>query len=131
MATKNKIFKAQLIKYCDNTMKEPIWFWVNPNTGKNLSSNFSSQQDAEEWFDSVIRIHEETTDLMERISYGTFYTVRGKVDIGDLISSKKGNECPFTMHLYDDILELEVLAVSEEHARKRVEEFFEILEWMD
>jgi hypothetical protein len=35
------------------------------------------------------------------------------------------------MHLEDDILSLEVLATSFEHAKERVEEYFEILEWIE
>ena len=88
-------------------------------------------KEAEKWYDDVISIHTETYDFLDRIKNGTFYTVKGKVDIGGLISSKKANECPFTMQLEDDILELEILATSHTHARKRAEEYFEILEWID
>jgi hypothetical protein len=68
---------------------------------------------------------------LDRIKNGKFYIVKGKVDLGDVISSKKANECPFTMHLEDDILSIEVLATTLADARERVEEFFEILEWVE
>lgn len=111
-------------------MKEPVWFWVNPSSGVSLSPQFNTQEEAEKWFDDVIEIHNETYDLIDRVKNGKFYSVSGKVDIGDLISSKKANECPFTLHLEDDILTAEVLAVSVNDAKERVEEYFEILEWM-
>jgi hypothetical protein len=31
----------------------------------------------------------------------------------------------------DDIIELEILATSDKHAKERAEEYFEILEWME
>jgi hypothetical protein len=57
--------------------------------------------------------------------------VSGRIDIGDTISSKKANDCPFTLHLEDDILTVEVLATSMDEAKERVMEYFEILEWLD
>lgn len=131
MTTQKKQFKAALIKYRQTDMKEVLWFWINPNSGSKLSPEFTTQKDAEEWFDSVVATHNETYDFLDRIKNGKFYTVNGRVDIGDTISSKKANECPFTMHLEDDILSLEVLGTSLEHAKERVEEYFEILEWID
>lgn len=130
MTLKKKQFKAHLIKYRQADMKEPVWFWVNPSSGASLSPQFDTQEEAEKWFDDVIEIHNETYDLIDRVKNGKFYSVSGKVDIGDLISSKKANECPFTLHLEDDILTAEVLAVSVNDAKERVEEYFEILEWM-
>ena len=79
----------------------------------------------------MIAIHNETYDFLDRIKNGKFYTLRGRIDIGDTISSKKANECPFTMNLEDDILELEILGTSFEHAKERAEEYFEILEWIE
>ena len=131
MTTQKKQFKAALIKYRKADMEKTIWFWINPASGTTLSPHFDSQEDAEDWYDSVITIHTETYDFLDRVKNGTFYTIKGKVDVGDLISSKKANECPFTMDLEDDILELEILATSYEHAKKRAEEYFEILEWID
>lgn len=112
-------------------MEQPIWFWVNPSSGSTLSPDFNTQREAEKWFDDVVKIHNETYELMDRIKNGRFYTVKGKIDIGDVISSKKANECPFTLHLDDDILIVEVLATSKADARTRVGEFFEILEWVE
>ena len=131
MTLQKKQFKAALIKYRQTDMKEAVWFWVNPSSGTALSPRFGTQQQAERWFDSVVSIHTETYDVLDRVKNGKFYTVNGRVDIGDTISSKKANDCPFTMHLEDDILSLEVLATSFEHAKERVEEYFEILEWID
>lgn len=131
MTTQKKQFKAALIKYRRADMEDVVWFWINPTSGSTLSPHFNSQKEAEKWYDDVITIHTETYDFLDRVKNGTFYTVKGKVDVGDLVSSKKANECPFTMDLEDDILELEVLATSYEHAKKRAEEYFEILEWID
>jgi hypothetical protein len=112
-------------------MKEAVWFWINPSSGASLSPKFETQKEAEAWFDSIVSIHNETYDFLDRIKNGQFYILKGRIDVGDTISSKKANECPFTMHLEDDILLLEVLGTSFEHAKKRVEEYFEILEWID
>lgn len=112
-------------------MREPVWFWINPNTGSTLSPKFHTQDEAENWYDSVLHTHEETYNLMTRIKKGKFFTVSGKVDIGDVISSKKANECPFTMELEDDILTVEVLAVDVDDAKNRISEYFEILEWIE
>ena len=131
MTTQKKQFKAALIKYRQADMEDVVWFWINPTSGSTLSPHFKTQQEAEKWYDDVITIHTETYDFLDRVKNGTFYKVKGKVDIGDLISSKKANACPFTMDLEDNILELEVLATSYEHAKKRAEEYFEILEWID
>jgi hypothetical protein len=131
MTVQKKQFKAALIKYRQADMENAVWFWVNPGSGAQLSPKFETQKEAEIWFDSVVSIHNETYDLLDRIKNGKMYTLKGRIDIGDAISSKKANECPFTMHLEDDILSLEVLANSFEHAKERVEEYFEILEWVD
>lgn len=131
MAVKKIQFKASLIKYRQADMKEAIWFWVNPNTGTTLSPEFSTQVDAEKWFDDVLLVHQETYDLMERTKFGKFFTVKGKVDIGDIISSKKAGDCPFDMRIDGDVLSVKVLALDEESARKRVEEYIEILEWLN
>lgn len=130
MTIKKKQFKAHLIKYRQADMRDPVWFWVNPSSGATLSPEFSTQEEAEKWFDDVVEIHNETASLLNRVKNGKFYTVYGKVDIGDVISSKKANDCPFTMHLEDDILVVEVLATSVQDAKDRVMEYFEIIEWM-
>lgn len=128
---KKKQFKAHLIKYRQSDMIEPVWFWINPSTGSTLSPHFKTLEEAEQWFDTIIESHNQTYFLLERISKGKFYTVKGKIDIGDTISSKKANECPFEIHLDDDILIVEVLGTSIVDARARVEEYFEILEWVE
>jgi hypothetical protein len=63
--------------------------------------------------------------------YGSFHTLRAKVDIGDLVSSTKVNDCPFDIHLEDDILVVNVLGLDILDARNRVEDFIEILEWIE
>lgn len=131
MTFKKKQFKAHLIKYRQTDMPEAVWFWVNPSSGATLSPEFNTQQEAERWFDDVVSIHNETYNLLDRVKNGKFYTVRGKVDLGDVISSKKANDCPFTIFLDDDILIVEVLATSMADAKGRVEEYFEILEWVE
>jgi hypothetical protein len=112
-------------------MKEPVWFWVNPSSGTPISPKFETQEEAELWFDRLISIQTETYELLDRIKNGKFYILKGKIDVGDTISSRKANECPFTMDLNDDILYLEILATSYQHAKERAEEYFEILKWID
>lgn len=131
MTTKKTHFKASLVKYRQTDMKEPVWFWVNTTTGTTLSPHFESQPEAEKWFDDVISIHAETYDLLDRVMYGKFFKLKAKVDIGDLISSTKVNDCPFDVHLEDDILVIEVLGKDDMDARERVEKYFEILEWLE
>jgi hypothetical protein len=131
MTVQKKQFKAALIKYRQSNMENAVWFWINPGSGASLSPKFETQEEAEVWFEGVVSVHEETYDLLNRIKNGRLYTLKGRIDVGDVISSKKANECPFTMHLEDDILSLEVLATSFKHAKERAEEYFEILEWID
>jgi hypothetical protein len=127
----NKKFEAHLIKYRQTDMKEPIWFWINPSSGSTLSPKFATQGEAENWYDTIIETHEQSYNLLTRLKNGKFYRVFGRVDLGDVILSKKANECPFTLYLEDDILEVEVLAIDVEDAKNRVCEYFEILEWID
>ena len=131
MATKKKQFKAHLIKYRDPDDHSYLWFWINPNSGTTLSPHFTTQQDAEKWFDDIMVIHNETYDLLDRVKNGKFHIVKGRIDVGDTLSSVKSSLCPFTVHLEDDTIEIEVLATSVLDARKRVEVYFEILEWID
>lgn len=131
MDTKKKQFKACLIKYRQPDMKDSIWFWVNPGTGTAISPKFGDQAEAEKWFDDLVEIHTLTYDLLDRTKNGKFYNLKGRVDIGDLISSKKANECTFDLHLEDDILSVKVLGLNIDDARKRVKEYFEIQEWIE
>lgn len=131
MSIKKQQIKAHLIKYREANMADPIWFWVNPNSNATISPKFGSQEEAEIWFDSVVEIHNEATDLLDRVMNGKFYNLKGRIDIGDLISSKKANSCPYDLHLEDDILETRVLALSLNDAKKRVLDFFEVLEWIE
>ena len=131
MAPKKKLFKAHLIKYKDPEAHNYLWFWINPTSGTIISPQFSSQKNAEKWFDDLMIIHNETYDLLDRVKNGMFYTVKGVIDVGDTLSSVRTSECPFTVHIEDDTIEIEVLATSVSDARKRVEGYFEILEWID
>lgn len=132
MNTKKKqLFKASLVKYRQENMPEPIWFWVNLNTGTPISPKFASSNEAEIWFDTIVDVHAKTYDLLERVMYGKFYTLKAKIDVGNLVSSRKANECTFDLHLEDDILSVKLLAISIEEARKRVEEYIEILKWIE
>ena len=131
MATKKKQFKAHLIKYRQTDGSKTLWFWVNPDSGNTISPYFQSQDSAEKWFDDLLIIHNETYDLINRVKNGFFYTIKGRVDVGEVISSMSAADCPFTIHLEDDIIEAQVLAVSKADAKKRIENYFEILEWID
>lgn len=131
MTTKKKQFKAHLIKYRQTDGSKTLWFWVNPDSGNTISPYFQSQDSAEKWFDDLLIIHNETYDLINRVKNGFFYTIKGRVDVGEVISSMSAADCPFTIHLEDDIIEAQVLAVSKADAKKRIENYFEILEWID
>lgn len=127
---KKSFFQAQLIMFRSKN-DECTWVWMNAETDNPISDIFYTREAAENWFDFVMGVHNETYSLMERLQRGKFYTVKGKVDVGDVISSKKANDCPFDMDLEDDMLIINLLAVDEDQARKRVEEYFEILEWVE
>lgn len=131
MTTKKKQFKAILIKYRPTDESKTLWLWVNPNSGNTISPYFQSQDSAEKWFDNLLIIHNETYDLIDRVKNGFFYTIKGRVDVGEVISSMSAADCPFTIHLEDDIIEAQVLAISKADAKKRIENYFEILEWID
>ena len=131
MTTKKKQFKAHLIKYRQTDGSKTLWFWVNPDSGNTISPYFQSQDSAEKWFDDLLIIHNETYDLIDRVKNGFFYTIKGRVDVGEVISSMSAADCPFTIHLEDDIIEAQVLAVSKADAKKRIENYFEILKWID
>lgn len=131
MTTKKKQFKAHLIKYRPTDGSKPLWFWVNPNSGNTISPYFYTQDSAEDWFDDILAVHNETYNLIDRVKNGSFYTIKARVDVGDIISSTKSSQCPFSAHLEDDIIEIQVLAVSKEDARVRIQEYFNILEWID
>ncbi len=130
MTIKKKQFRAHLIKYRHEEGTN-IWFWVNPNSGSPISPQFDSQKEAEKWFDDIMQIHNETYDLLDRVKNGRFYRLRGRIDVGDVISSVKSSDCPFTVHLEDDILEADILAISRTDAKARLESYFEILEWIE
>ena len=127
MAIKKKQFSASLIKYKDGEMKDPFWFWVSSSSGSPISPKFSSPKDAEEWYDSVISIHNETFSLLERSKDGKIYRISGRVS-DEICQIKPG--CTFTRERKGDIISFDVLGLSVEDARNRVEEYFEILEWI-
>lgn len=131
MKTKKQQFKASLVKYRQTDMKDPVWFWVNTTTGTTLSPQFDTQPEAEKWFDDVLAIHSETYDLLDRVMYGKFFLLKGKLNREEFIFSSKTFECPFDVHLEDDIILAEILAMTVEDARKRVEEYFNITEWLE
>lgn len=131
MTTNKKQFKAHLIKYRKPDSSKMLWFWINPNSGTIISPYFSSMEAAERWFDDFLIIHNETYDLIDRVKNGSFYTIKGRIDVGEVISSMSAADCPFTIFLEDDIIEVQVLALSKTDAKKRIEDYFEILEWID
>ena len=125
-----KQFRAALIQSIHKS-GALVWFWINPNSGAELSPRFISQEEAENWFEKVVSIHEETYNFIDRIKNGNIYTVSGRIDVGDITSSSKVKGCPFTIHLIEDVLKLEILATSYKSAKERAEEYFEILEWIE
>lgn len=128
---KKKQFRAHLIKYRLTENSSFMWFWVNPETGATLSPYFKTPDAAEAWFDDVLEVHNQTYNLIDRVKNGHFYTLRARVDIDEMLITPSTFECPFTIHLDDDIIEVEVLGTNIEDAKKRVEEYFEILEWVN
>lgn len=128
---KKKQFRAHLIKYRLTENSSFMWFWVNPETGATLSPYFKTPDAAEAWFDDVLEVHNQTYNLIDRVKNGHFYTLRARVDIDEMLITPSTFECPFTIHLDDDIIEVQVLGTNIEDAKKRVEEYFEILEWVN
>lgn len=128
---KKKQFSAHLIKYRLTENSSFMWFWVNPETGATLSPYFKTPDAAEAWFDDVLEVHNQTYNLIDRVKNGHFYTLRARVDIDEMLITPSTFECPFTIHLDDDIIEVQVLGTNIEDAKKRVEEYFEILEWVN
>jgi hypothetical protein len=131
MTTKKKQFKAHLIKYRTKDNSKFLWFWVNPESGSTLSPFFQTQELAEAWFDEILMVHNETYNLIDRVKNGKFYMIRARVDVEEMLTTPKTFECPFTIHLEDDIIDVEVLGVSLEDAKSRVEEYFDIIEWIE
>lgn len=129
MRIKNQKFRAHLIKYRDAEMIEPVWFWINPSSGTTLSPEFKTQEQAERWFDGVIKIHNETYDFLSRIKDGKLYDLKGRIteDI-----NKKLDSCPFFVYISQkNILHTTILALSEQDAKDRVEEYIDGIEWID
>lgn len=131
MTTKKKQFKAHLIKYRLTDSSKFLWFWVNPDSGTTISPYFKTSEAAEAWFDNILFIHNQTYDLIDRVKNGKFHMLRARVDVDEMLMTPKTFECPFTIHMEDDILQFEVLATSEDSAKQRIEEYFDILEWID
>lgn len=129
MTEKKTKFQAALIKV--KIGKSYVWYWANPNTQSQISPEFFTQDAAEKWFDDIMYIHEETYDLIERSKKGEFYTVRGLVDMDKLFMNRKIEECPYLMYMTEEILEIIVLALNENDAKRRVENYIDDIQWID
>jgi hypothetical protein len=129
MTDKKTSFKAALIKV--KLGESNIWFWKSTTSNAQISPEFFSQKDAEKWFDDVMLVHEETYDLIDRSKHGEFYTVRGFVSLEELFINYKVSECPYMMYMNDEVLEVIVLALSEEDAKRRVEKYIDNIQWID
>ena len=130
--TKNtkKAFAASLIKYRDPESEDYVWFWVNPSSGGAISPSFGTRIEAERWYDDIIRVHNETIDLILRAKDGQFYKLKGRINIEEMLIYTKGRHCPFPVFLEDDTITMEMLARTEEEAKERVLKHFDILEWL-
>lgn len=130
MPNTKRSFNASLIKYRDPESEQYVWFWVNSSSGGTISPSFNSRKDAEKWYDNILRIHFETIDLILRAKDGQFYKLRGRVDVEEMLMYTKNNKCPFRVFLEEDVITVDILARSEQEAKQRLLEYFEILEWL-
>ena len=122
-----KVFKAHLIKYRDPESDDFVWFWINSSTGKKISGDFFNQDEAEIWFRDIMKIHNETNQLIARAQYGKFFKIRALLEEPYIIKS----DCPFHFQITEDnTLSITTLALDMKDAQKRVREYFEIKEWI-
>lgn len=124
MAKKSSVISATLIKYRKTTYDDFSWFWIDSKSGAALSKHFESQDEAEEWFNGMISIHNETYSLLDRVMNGRMYFVSARVDL-----SAEFPKCPYPSKYEDDMMHVTVFARDEKEARKRVEQYFDVLEW--
>jgi hypothetical protein len=126
MAKKSSVISATLIKYRKNVYDDFSWFWIDSKSGAALSKHFETQEDAETWFNGMIAIHNETYSLLDRVMNGKMYTVSARVDL-----SAELPRCPYTSKYEDDMMHVTLLARNEEEAKKRVEQYYYVLEWVE
>jgi hypothetical protein len=124
MSKKSSVISATLIKYRKNVYDDFSWFWIDAKSGAALSKHFESQEDAETWFNGMITIHNETYSLLDRVMNGGWHTVSARVDL-----SAELPRCPYTSKYEDDMMHVTLIARDKEEAKKRVEQYYQILEW--
>jgi len=124
MSKKSSVISATLIKYRKNVYDDFSWFWIDSKSGVALSKHFESQEDAETWFNGMITIHNETYSLLDRVMNGRMYFMSAKVDL-----SAELPKCPYPSSYEDDMIHVTVFARDEKEARKRVEQYYQVLEW--
>lgn len=124
MAKKSSVISATLIKYRKTAYDDFSWFWIDSKSGAALSKHFETQDEAEEWFNGMIFIHNETYSLLDRVMNGRMYFMSARVDL-----SAKFPACPYPSNYEDDMMHVTVFARDEKEARKRVEQYFDVLEW--
>lgn len=132
MATfKDKQILAHLVKHNKANNPVPVWYWINPMTGVKISPEFRLKDDADKWFDDLVSVHNDTYDLLNRTKQGKIFNLRAVVDVTGVISSTNTKKCPFKHEIKGDVLYIDVLGADLADARTRVEEFFDVGEWLE
>lgn len=133
MTIQKKTLKAHLIRYREPTLEDYIWFWINPNTGHKISGDFLTQEDAETWFHDMVRIYDESTLLLKRTSKGNFFVLQGLLENQNIPIN---DNCPFQHSITvteagENILIARVLGMDEYDAKHRIQQFYDIKEWIE
>lgn len=132
MATfKDKQILAHLVKHKQADISLPVWYWINPMTGVKISPTFPTKDDADKWFDDLVAVHNDTYDLLNRSKEGKIFKIKAVIDNSGIISSTKTKKCPFAYEITGDVLSVSVLGTDLGDARTRLEEFFDIVDWLD
>jgi hypothetical protein len=118
---------TRLVKHRKADFPVPIWYWINPMTGAKLSPDFFTQEEAEDWFEDVVDGHNAAYDLLNRTKDGKIFELKGNVPEAPFRVKK----CPFKYEIDGDVLTIRILGMNVEDAKKRVEEYFNILKWIE
>ncbi len=132
MATfKDKQILAHLVRHNKANATLPVWYWINPMTGVKISPEFGLKDEADKWFNDLVDVHNDTYDLLNRMKQGKIFNLRAVVDATEVISSINAKKCPFKHQIKGDVLYIHLLGADLADARTRVEEYFDIIEWLN
>lgn len=122
---------AHLVKHRKADMPVAVWYWVNPMTGVKISAEFATKEEASRWFDDLVNIHNDTYDLLARSKDGEMYELKGIVEESGIYNRQKTKDCPFKFSISNCVLTISVLGMSKGDAKQRVEDYFDILSWIE